>query len=130
MVNSSDSVSPREKRPDGERSLGLAHENAGRDVGGFGAACAHHPLHHNRHGAHQNLHHAEVVKDAEQAGYKDDDGQHLKREDYRLAAAQLVAKYESAAGEGVADERIHFVASRFEDKSGGGAQDDEREGEL
>ena len=57
----------RQKRADGEWRFGLAHEDAGGDVHGFRAAGAEDPLHHDGHGPHQNLHHAQVVEDAEQA---------------------------------------------------------------
>ena len=85
MVNSSDSVSPREERPDGERRFGLAHEDAGRHVERFGAARAHHLLHHDGHAAHHPLHDAQVVENGEKRGDEDDDGQHLEGEDHAEA---------------------------------------------
>ena len=63
---------------------------------------------------HQHLHHAQVIKDREQAADENDDRQNLKREDGRLAAAQLVAENELAAGLRIADDRIHLVADHLE----------------
>ena len=93
-----------QKRPDGDGRFGLAHEDAGGHVGGFGAARPHHALHHHRHGVHQHLHHAQVIKDREQAADEDDDRQHLKRKDGRLAAAQLIAENKLAAGLRITDD--------------------------
>ena len=56
MVNSSDSVSPGDERPDGQRRFRLPHEDAGRDVQRFRAARAHDLLHHDREGLHHPLH--------------------------------------------------------------------------
>ena len=109
-VNSSLSVMSGQERTNGQRRFGLPHEDAGGDVHGFRAAGAHHPLHHHGHGAHQHLHDAQVVQDAEQRRDEDDDGQHLKREDgaeHVAGRAQLVAEDELAAFGGVIQQMVH-----------------------
>ena len=55
-----------EEGADGERGLGLSHEDAGSDVGGFGAAGAHCPLHDPGDHADDVLHEADVVHDGEE----------------------------------------------------------------
>ncbi len=116
-----------QERPDGDRRFGLAHEDAGGHVGGFGAAGAHDALHHHGHGVHQHLHHAQVIKDREQAADENDDRQHLKRKYRHRAAAQCVAKNKLAAGLRIADHIVHFVAEKFERARGRRSQHDKGE---
>ena len=111
-VISSDSVISRQVRPDRQRRLGLPHEDAGRDVQRLGAARAHHPVHHHREDAHDELHDAEVVEDGEQRGDEDDRRQHLEGEDH----AVLRALRPEHAGH---DPRPHrLVAERAEHEAG------------
>ena len=78
---------PRQERPDGQRRLGLPHEDAGRDVQRLGAARAHEAVHDHREQPHDELHDAEVVEHREQRGDEDDRRQHHEREDVRVLAA-------------------------------------------
>ena len=102
-----------EERTNGQRSFGLAHENAGRDVQGFGAAGAHNALHHHRHRLHDDLHDAEIVEHREERRDEDDDRQHLERENYAelvVFDAELVAENEGASRRGVVEQMIDAVA--------------------
>ncbi len=71
-----------------------------------------------------------IIEDREQARNEDDDRQHLKSENHRLASAQLIAENEFAAGLRVSDQRVYFVAGHLECRRGRRAQNDKREGEL
>ena len=57
-------------------------------------------------------------------------GQNLKREDGHRTAAQLIAKYKLAAGLGVTDHSVHFVAEQLEHARGRRSQHHKCEGEL
>ncbi len=69
-VNSSLSVRFGEKRPDGQRRFGLAHEDAGRHIGGLGAAGSHYAQHHFRHRLDDHLHDAQVVQHGKEEAVK------------------------------------------------------------
>ena len=70
-----------EEGADGERGFGLAHEDAGGDVGGLGAAGAHGALHDPGDDLDDLLHEADVVQDGEEGGDEDDGGQNGEGED-------------------------------------------------
>ena len=68
-----------------------------------------------RHGAHEDLHDAQVVENREQRSDEDDDGQHLEREDHAeliVGRAQFVAEDEFAAFDRIAEHVIDDVAQR------------------
>ena len=60
------------KGADGEWGFGLAHEDAGGYVGGFGSAGAHGALHDPGDDADDVLHHADVVHDGKERRDEDD----------------------------------------------------------
>ncbi len=70
-----------EEGPDGERGLGLSHEDGGGDVGGFGSAGAHGALHDPGDDANDLLHEADVVEQGEERGDEDDGGKDGEGED-------------------------------------------------
>ena len=81
MVISSVRVAPWEERADGERGLGLAHEDGGGDIHAFSAGDAHGLEHDPGQAADDDLHEADVVEHGEEGGDEDDGGQHLEGED-------------------------------------------------
>ena len=70
-----------EKRADGKRRLGLAHEDAGCNIEAFRAADLHRALHRPGEPLDDDLHEADVIKHGKERGDEDDRGQHLKGED-------------------------------------------------
>ena len=105
MVMSSDRGGAGEEGADGERGFGLAHEDAGGDVGGLGAACAHRPLHDPGDPADDDLHEADVIHDGEECGDEDDGGQDGKGEDGEgIAGCAERAEDERGAVDGVAEQ--------------------------
>src|SRR6185437_1074373 len=120
------------KRTDRQRSFGLSHEDAGGDVGGFGAACSHYLLHNDRHAAYKHPHHAEVIEDREQAGDKYDKRQNLKREDdaERASLRAEIAEDELAAGLGVTKERVDPAANCVKDSTERRFEHRDRKAEL
>jgi len=70
-----------EEGADGERSFGLAHEDAGGDVGGLCAAGSHGALHDPGDDADDPLHEADVVEDGEEGRDEDDCGEDGEGED-------------------------------------------------
>ena len=70
-----------EKRADGERRFGLAHEDGGGDVEAFRAGDAHGLLHDPGKAADDDLHDADVVEHGKEGGDEDDGGQHLEGEE-------------------------------------------------
>src|ERR1700687_4977265 len=71
----------RQKRADGERRFGLAHEDAGGHVERLRAAGAHDGSHHPGGGTNDELHHAQVIEHGKKGGDEDDGGKHLEGED-------------------------------------------------
>ena len=86
-----------EEWADGERGFGLTHEDAGGNVGGFGAGSAHGALHDPGDDADDVLHEANVVHDGEEGADEDDGRQH---------------------GEGEGGERVAGCADAAEDERG------------
>ena len=74
---------PGEKRPDGQRRFRLPHEDAGRDIQRFRAACAHDLLHPDRNAFTIHCMIAEIVEDREERRDEDDDRQNLEGENGR-----------------------------------------------
>ena len=129
-----------EERADGEWGFGLPHEDAGGDIGAFGAAGAHNAEHDPSHALDHILHDAEVVEDGEQGGDEDDDGKNLEGENdaelhFRTGDSgdgdcgilrPERAKEELAAGLGVFEQSVDGVTGglkglaeiRFEDQEG------------
>ena len=72
-----------EEGADGERGFGLAHEDAGGDVGGLCAAGAHGAEHDPGDEADDALHEAEVVEHGKEGADEDDGGEDGEGEDGR-----------------------------------------------
>ena len=133
IVNSSDSVMAGDKGPDGERGFGLAHEDAGGDVQGFGAARAHDALHDDGENLHDLLHDPEVVKDGKKRSDEDDDGQDAEREDRSQRSARPaegVAEDKRTAFLGIGQHGGHGDARRPEQLTEIGLEYEDRESEL
>ena len=71
----------RKERPDGERRLGLPHEDGCGHVHAFGAGDAHGLEHYPRQSANDDLHHADVVEHRKESRDEDDGRQDLEGED-------------------------------------------------
>jgi hypothetical protein len=69
----------RKKRPDGERSFSLAHEDACSYVHAFRSGDAHRLEHDPRHAPNDDLHDADVIEHCEERRDEDNCGQNLKR---------------------------------------------------
>ena len=74
----------RQERADGERSLGLAHEDGCRHVHALSAGDTHGLEHDPGHAANEDLHNADVVENGEKRGDEDDGGQYLEGKDGAL----------------------------------------------
>ena len=61
--------------------IGLAHEDAGGNVGGFGSGCSHGALHDPGDDLDDLLHETDVVHDGEEGGDEDDGGKDGEGED-------------------------------------------------
>ena len=132
-VISSERVIRGKERPDGERRLGLTHEDRGRHVEAFGSARAHHPAHQNGEGAHDELHDAEIIHDGKQRAHEDDRGQELEREDHAQAGVRLaqLAEDELGADVGIVENSGDEAAQRAKQLlTGGNAEDEDGEQEL
>ena len=70
-----------EEGTDGKGSFGLAHEDAGGYVGGFGAGGSHGALHDPGDDADDVLHEADVIHDREERADEDDGGKNGEGED-------------------------------------------------
>jgi hypothetical protein len=94
-----------EEGADGERGFGLAHEDAGGNVGGLCAGGAHGELHDEGHDADDLLHEADVIKDGEERGDEDDGGEDGEGEDGEgIGGDAEVAEDERRAVGGVAEQ--------------------------
>src|ERR1700722_202111 len=69
-----------QKRTDGERGFGLAHEDAGRYVERFRAAGAHDASHDPSGDANDELHDADVIEERKKSGDENNCGQNLEGE--------------------------------------------------
>ncbi len=129
--------------PDGERRFGLAHEDAGGDVKRLRTTGAEHFLHGDGHGAHQHLHHAQIVHDGEERGDEDDDGQNLKGEKDAGARAKALQEFGEGPGavakrtedkltasDGVTEHGIDALPNALEDQAEIRFENDDREGQL
>ena len=97
---------PRQEGPDGERRLGLPHEDRRRDVEALRAARAQHPAHHEGEGPDDDLHDADVIENGEERGNEDDGRQELEGEDDAETGVLLaeLAEDEGRADVGVAQD--------------------------
>ena len=119
----------RQKGADGERGFGLAHEDAGGDVRGFGSAGAHGALHDPGDGLDDLLHETDVVHDGEERGDEDDGGENGEGEGgERVAGSAHAAEDEGGAVGGVAEEAGDDGGDAAEDALAEAPLDDE-EGE-
>src|SRR5579859_530060 len=112
-----------QKRPDGEGSFRLAHEDAGGHVEGLRAAGAHDARHDPGGSANDELHDADVIEQREKSGDENNRGENLesKNEVFRRSGetgrsrggqAEL-AKDKLRAVKGVAEEQIDVVSGLF-----------------
>ena len=105
-----------EEGADGERGLGLSHEDAGGDVGGLGAGGSHGALHDPGDGADDLLHEADVVEQSEEGGDEDDGGKDGEGEDgERIAGSAQRAEDHGGAVNGVAEQACNSVAGGVKD---------------
>ena len=74
-----------EEGPNGEGGFGLAHEDAGGDIGGFGSAGAHGALHDPGDNLNDLLHESYVIEDGEEGRDEDDGGKDGEGEDAECA---------------------------------------------
>src|SRR5665213_1696040 len=89
-----------EEWADGERGFGLSHEDAGRDVGAFGAACAHGALHDPGDDLNDLLHDSDVVEDGQECRNEDDgrkDGEGENAED-AVGVAEWTEDHDGTVG--------------------------------
>ena len=120
-----------EEGPDGEGGFGLAHEDAGGDVGGLGSGDAHGLLHDPREGADDELHEADVIEDGEEGRDEDDGGEDLEGEDGERGVVAEWAEDHGGAGDGVGQELVDAVACGGEDAlADGGLEDNDGEDNL
>src|SRR2546430_2121429 len=70
----------RQKAANGQRSLSLSHENAGRDIERLRATCAHETRHDSRDLLDDELHHPIVVQHGKKRCDENDRRQNLKSE--------------------------------------------------
>ena len=120
-----------EEGPDGEGRFGLAHEDAGGDVGGLRSGDAHGLLHDPGEGADDELHEADVIEDGEEGRDEDDGGENFEGEDGHGRVVAERAEDHGGAGDGVGEELIDAVAGGGEDALADcGFEDDDGEDEL
>src|SRR5262249_12203801 len=107
----------RQKWTNREWSFGLAHENAGCNVEGFGAAGAHDARHDPGGGANDELHDTDVVENGEERGDENNGGKNLECEGktklgsfFRLT---YVTKNECGAYIRVAEKFVRGVAEQL-----------------
>ena len=119
-----------EEWADGERGFGLAHEDAGGDVGGLRAGGAHGALHEPGDDLDDVLHDAEVIEHREERGDKDDRGQDGEGEDGERAVrvAELGPKTRMEPSAAWPSMAVTWSADRLEDLLAEGPLNDE-EGE-
>ncbi len=118
-----------EEGADGQRGFGLAHEDAGGDVGGFRAASAHGALHDEGDDLDDLLHEADMVEDGEEGADEDDGGKDGEGEDgERALRVAECTEDEGGAVDGVAEEAGDDAGDAGEDDLAGVPLDD-REGE-
>ena len=118
-----------EEGTDGKGSFGLAHEDAGGDVGGFGSAGAHSALHDPGDDLDDLLHETDVIEDGEEGADEDDGGKDGEGEDAE-GALGIAERAEDERG------AVGGVTQKTGDEAGDGGEDglpvgpfDDEEGE-
>ena len=122
-----------QKRPDGQRGLGLSHEDARRDIQRFRPARPHDARHDPSGDADNQLHHADVVEQREKCRDEYDCGEHLKgeRESHGGNFFADFAKDKFGANVGVAEQLVDVKTRGLKDvPSDFKSQDEEGKGHL
>ena len=118
-----------EEGANGERGFGLAHEDAGSDVGALGTAGSHGALHDPGDDLDDLLHEADVVEHGEEGGDEDDGGKDGEGEDgERIAGSSEGAEDQRGAVDGVGKQAGDDGGDFVKDSLSGVPLDDE-EGE-
>src|SRR5581483_8685997 len=122
----------RDKRADGERGLGLTHEDAGGHIRRLSSTRAHDLLHDDGHGTDHHLHYAKLVENREQRCDEDDDGQYLEGEQNSIGSTLGTegAEQKLTSCLSVLEQRIYGGGRKLKDATEVRLEHDEGECEL